>query len=146
MIELVREFLRFVSEEDAPGDRLERLEELLDRLALAYHAAPEGDVSAPDVEAPEPPEAFAEAIGRRFPGLGLYAWSWPREEGIGEPSVAGWALEDLQDIARDLWEVAWLWDHAGPDDAHWQFRFLYGVHWGVHLHGLRAYLHLRRFQ
>lgn len=142
MIDAVRHFLYIVLEGETPT--IAALSRALDRLAVAYHDTP-GDVPTPD--SPEPPErdwAMAKAIGARFPDFGYYAVANPLIVIDGKPGV-GDAIDDLDDIARDLTEVLWYWENRGAQDANWSYRFLYECHWGQHLHWLRNYLHARQF-
>jgi hypothetical protein len=54
---------------------------------------------------------------------------------VDEKGMVGDAIDDLADIAADLEEVVWA------DDAHWHYKFLFEVHWGMHLRELALYLH-----
>ena len=54
--------------------------------------------------------------------------------------VLGDAIDDLCDIANDLSEVLWRWEHLGADDAHWYLRLMY-MHWGWHMRELQSFLH-----
>ncbi len=111
---------------------------LLDHLALASHAStprdPDTDVNAPRLEY----EVTRAIVVTRFPNYGLY------QAGGTEPDgdlLVGDAIDDICDIAADLSEVAWLWEHVGKSAALWQFHFSFNAHWGAHLRSLQCYIH-----
>ena len=140
-IATVRCFLALLREGSPPSD--EELARALDELAMAYHEAPEG---APAEDERDPPSGdFREryaGLGKRFPEYGLYAVADPTEP-LNEESLVGDAIDDLADIARDLEEVVWRFENLGADDAHWHFKLLYRIHWGMHLRELSHYLHAK---
>jgi len=126
---------------DDAGVRLERLAEALDRLVIEYHHSVEVELDQAEVDAPcVDYVALAARAAASFPELGKYGDVDPKE-GFDRQFSLGDAIDDLADIARDLTEVMWLFDHVGPNDAVWMFRFGYRTHWGRHLHDLRRYLH-----
>ena len=63
-----------------------------------------------------------------------------------DPTTTGDAVDDLTDIVHDLSDVAWCWDHTGPDEAIWRFRFGFQTHWGQHLFNLRSYIHAALYE
>jgi len=134
-----RGFLALIEEGAVPSSR--ELLRALDELAMAYHQAPEGDPADDDATPPRTDyqERYA-SLGKRFPDYGYYAVSDPTEP-VSEKGMVGDAIDDLADISADLEEVIWRFDNLGPDDAHWHFRFLFEVHWGMHLRELAVYLH-----
>ena len=138
-IAAARSFLSLIEESGVPSSR--DLLRALDGLAMAYHETPEGD-PADDDETP-PRKDYQEryaCIGKRFPDYGYYAASDPSEP-VSEAAMTGDAIDDLADISADLEKVIWRFDNLGPDDAHWHFRFLFEIHWGMHLRQLALYLH-----
>jgi hypothetical protein len=146
MIEAVRDYLTLLRAcPEGDIDRLQRLTEILDRLALAHHRAPETLVeNAPDPIGQTPYRQIREAVVRAFPDFGLYA----AMNAINDPpweEMTGDAIDDLADIALELEQVLWRWENNGPEDAVWHFRFGYRSHWRRHLHDLRCYLHARQF-
>jgi Domain of unknown function (DUF5063) len=118
-----------------------RLAETFDRLCAAYNQSTEVE---PDTEGVgEHREDYFERrkhVSAAFPELGYYPNVYPTE-GFDQEIVTLGGHDDLSDIAIDLSEVVWLFDHNRPNDAIWQFRFGYENHWGHHLHDLRRYLH-----
>ena len=138
-IATARSFLTLIHEGAAPSSR--ELLRKLDELAMAYHQAPEGDPA--DDNTTPPSNDYHErytSLGKRFPDYGYYAVSNPTEP-IDEKGMVGDAIDDLADISADLEQVIWRFDNLGPDDAHWHFRFLFEIHWGMHLRELSLYLH-----
>ena len=117
----------------------------LDALAMAYHATPEGRMSEEDLDQPERDyNATRAKIGPRFPDLGFYGVADPLEVPT-TTSMLGDAIDDLCDIANELSETLWRWDHLGPDDAHWHFRDMY-MHWGWHMRELQSFLNAYLFR
>jgi hypothetical protein len=142
IIQTAWRLLDLILQEEPPGDAA--LAEALDELALAYHEVPEGR-AATGIE--EPPTrdgaALREHIVARFPAYGFYAVADPLDLSSGKPRT-GDAIDDLVDIAGDMAEAVWRFDHLGADDAHCYLRLLH-FHWGRHLRELSLYLHARRF-
>ncbi|HUE79504.1 MAG TPA: DUF5063 domain-containing protein [Sphingomicrobium sp.] len=141
-IAAVRGFLALLNDGAAPSGR--ELARALDQLAMAYHEAPDGDPAEEDRESPTHgfenyKERYAK-LGKRFPDYGYYAVADPMKP-ITQESLVGDAIDDLADIAGDLEEVVWRFENLGADDAHWHFRFLFEIHWGMHLRELSLYLH-----
>ena len=143
-VAVARNFLRLVEEGPVPTER--QLLKALDELAVAYHQTPAGD---PDDGDSIPPErdwkAYKERherLGKRFPDCGYYAVSNPTGA-LNELAMVGDAIDDLADISADLDQVLWRFENVGADDAHWHFRFLFEMHWGMHLRELSLYLHAR---
>ncbi len=139
---LIKRFLDLVHEGVGSVEENERtLVELLDRLALALHEVPRGEVTS-DVEEPDRDyDAVRAVVEARFPNFGLYgAGQLLPSDGEPDP-IVGDAIDDITDIALELQETAWTWDHIGAQDALWTFRFGFTSHWGLHLRQLQAYLH-----
>ena len=142
MIAAVRAYFQVI--ETPPADEIARLRALgvvLDQLSNAYAAAPE----APFVDGNDPPErhdykAMCDRVRQAFPKFGYYAVVDPVPDPDAEVTM-GDAIDDMADIALDLQQVLWLWDHARQDEAVWLFQFGYRSHWGAHLHELRRYVH-----
>jgi hypothetical protein len=140
-ITVVRRFLRLLREGSAPSDQ--ELSRALDELAMAYQEAPEGtpiegDRDPPSREIEDYKLRYAE-LGKRFPDHGHYAvgdWTDP----LSKESVIADAIDDLTDIEGNLKKVLWRYENIGADDAHWHFRFGYGIHCGRHLRELSLYL------
>lgn len=123
-------------------DNLQALELILDKLALAHNFL---DFQFEDADHPEAPREdynrLRQLAERRFPHFGHYNSPEHITDRIAESGlVVGDAIDDVADIARDMYETAWCWRHASPEDALWLFRFGYESHWGEHLRGLQLYI------
>jgi hypothetical protein len=125
-------------DEEAPKPTLELLLERLDRLLAAFH-----DLGADVLEgdAPDPPDLHA-AAGIRFPDLGYYPGVDPTAPLDRTDLWMEDAIDDVGDIARDLWRALWLWDNVSPEAGAGLIRLFY-PHWGAHARGLQRYLHAR---
>jgi hypothetical protein len=138
-IAAARSFLKLIEEGSVPSSR--ELLRALDGLAMTYHETPEGDPAEGEAEPPRYDyKARCASLGKRFPDYGYYVLSNPSEP-ITEEGILGNAIDDLAGISDDLQEVIWRFEHFGPEDAHWHFRFLFEIHWGMHLRELSVYLH-----
>lgn len=139
IIAAARRFLALLHHGAAPTSR--ELLQALDELAMAYHQTPDGDPT--DGDATPPRADYQErhaSLSKRFPDYGYYAASDPTEP-INGKRMVGDAIDDLADISADLEQVIWRFENLGPDNAHWHFRFLFEIHWGMHLRELSLYLH-----
>lgn len=114
----------------------------LDRLALAMHAI---EPVCDGRDYPDPPECSYEQlyqhIGELFSRYGYYNLAADISEKVGEATVTvGDAIDDLTDIALELYEVHWRWCHTSANDAIWYLNLSYHAHWGMHLRALQLYL------
>ena len=142
---LMQEYLGLLETGRGSAEANERaLIKILDRLALAVHEAPPGEVTD-ESEAPrlDYESTYAQAAAR-FPNYGLYGASRLLGPGEGDELLVGDAIDDITDIAIDMHEAAWAWDHIGQDEGLWTLRFGFESHWGLHLRELQAYLHLEQ--
>jgi hypothetical protein len=142
----VHEFLDLL--DNGKGDEqanIRTLELVLDRLALAYHFA---DDIFEDGHSDPPVQDYhqlRQLAATRFPKFGLYNVPSKITEQIMEAEMqVGDALDDVADMARDLSEVMWCWEHTSEKDALWHFRWGYENHWGKHLRNLQTYLYALR--
>jgi hypothetical protein len=147
---VARNFLCVLAAPVVPADRLCSLAVALDRLALAYHECPEGKLAEREAARPDrgDREEIRLSVTAAFPDFGFYDTGDPAKDlsqGVSPDAIVGDAVNDLADITQDLREVLWRWEHVGPDDAAWHFRFSYETHWGRHLHDLRSYVYARQF-
>jgi hypothetical protein len=144
MINEVRAYLDLLDQppEDEAA-RLDALAEALDRLTVAYHETEdletEGSVEAPKIDY----SGLRKTLAPRFPELGLYAAISPGPPDKLEALVSD-AIDDLVDVARDLMRVDWLTAHGHQDEAVWDFRYNFEIHWGRHLLDLRSHIHRLR--
>lgn len=138
-----RRFLRLVMDGPPPTDAM--LARALDELALAYHDAPDGEPVDDDGEDEPGTEDYSrrhERLSSRFPDYGYYPVAIPSGT-LDQENVLNDAIDDLADIARDLVETIWRFEHFGADEAHWHFKFTYQIHWGQHLRELSYYLYAK---
>jgi len=127
--------------EGKAGSTLSDLARALDNLVLTYHQTADVEPDTVDSEAPRIEEKpLIDAAAAAHPDLDWYALVTP-EDGPEQQVGMSIAVGDLVEIAADLHEVLWLFEHAGHNDAVWDFRFGYQTHWGRHLHEVRTYLH-----
>jgi hypothetical protein len=119
-----------------------RLKLALDRLALAYHFA---EYKFDETDYPDGPRkdysALRKTVEAIFPDYSRYNTPSEISEKIGKAEIyVGDAIDDITDIALDMYEVRWLWENTSVENALWQFRFGYESHWGMHLRCLQLYL------
>lgn len=140
IVSAIVRYLAVLGEQE--GATLHDLAKSLDALVLAYHGSP--SVEPDTIDEPRAPRVdeklIIESISTAFPDLGWYALVEPDGDHDQEV-VLSISSSDLAEIAVDLLEVLWLFEHASHNDAIWAFRFGYRSHWGRHLHELRTYLH-----
>jgi hypothetical protein len=139
----IDDFLSLVEKGCESSDANEtRLKLLLDRLAMAQHFA------AYQFDEKDYPEAPKSAVGhilasvkKRFPNYGYYNSA---EDLINNPgkgaTIVGDAIDDITDIALDLYETKWRWENNSVEDGLWHFKNHFEMHWGRHLRELQLYL------
>lgn len=143
---VIRQFQDQVLSSGPEMGRLERLAAMLDDLAKLYRSIPDTEPDD-DKELPEMDYvALYKAIGEQYPELGYY-WCTDPLPPTQDPELPGLAdaIDDLADIYRDLAYAVWLAENVGLDDAAWEFRFGYQIHWGRHLHQLRCHIHWKLY-
>jgi hypothetical protein len=136
----VGEFIALIEDSAIPAEeRMQRLRRSLDRLALLQH-----DVSYTSEERdfPEPPDRNYDEMRRivsaHFPELGYYNIPSSVTQHIADTDLeVSDAIDDITDIALELYEVLWRFDNTSADDALWYFEFSYSAHWEWHLRGLQ---------
>jgi Domain of unknown function (DUF5063) len=123
-------------------ENLQALELVLDKLALAHNFI---GFQFDEKDYPEAPakdyNRLRQLAERRFPDFGHYNMPACITEKIAQSEiVVGDAIDDVADIARDMYKIAWCWKHTSPEDALWHFQFGYESHWGEHLRCLQLYI------
>ena len=118
------------------------LHRLLDQLESARDCV---EFDFDDRAYPEPPdwpyEARRALVCERFARYGMYDATDPaRDLGHEDMTYVADAIDDIADIAGELFDVVWLWEHTSQGNALWYFHFSYGAHWGKHLRELKSYL------
>ncbi len=139
----IAEFIALIEDDTITADdRIQRLRRSLDRLALLQH-----DVSytSDDCDYPDTPRkdynALREVLSARFPELGYYNIPHPVTQQIAEAEIqVGDAIDDISDIAIELYDVVWRWNHTSVDDALWYFSNSYSTRWEGHLRDLQLCL------
>lgn len=143
-VAVIRRVLSLVTEGQPPS--LDELARALDELAFVIHDTPEGQPTDSDAEPPDGDyDAMYARLSARFPDLGHYPIADPASEAGQADALVGDAIDDLADIAEELGELSWRFDHLGSSDAYWHLHFMYRAHWGRHLRDLSSYLHAKRF-
>ena len=111
---------------------------------MVYHALDNVEPTSVSIETGIRDHATAyRRLGILFPEFGMYSEVEPGAAyrgSLGE-TMMGDAIDDLEDIAGDLSEVAVLLRKGEPANAIWQFRFSFESHWGRHLRSLQGYVH-----
>ena len=140
--EVITEFITLIENDTiSPEDRMHRLRRSPDRLALLQH-----DVSYTfdKRDYPDAPRkdynAMRQIVSARFPELGYYNVPSAVTKHIAESDIdVGDAIDDIADIAIELYEVLCRFDHTSEDDAPWYFSNSYTTHWEQHLRELQLY-------
>lgn len=139
----VREFLDLLESDTGSVEHAESaLVGLLDRLALAQsYVSFEFD----EEDYPDPPtqsyDELRALVSKRFPNYGYYNVADPITSDIGDGGcLVGDAIDDLADIARDLYDVEWCWSNTSEADALFHLENDYRHHWRRHLRSLQLYL------
>ena len=119
-----------------------QLKLLLDKLAMAQHFA---SYVFDEKEYSEPPKRAAGdvlvLVKKRFPNYGYYNVAEDVINNVGGSTViVGDALDDITDIALDLFESKWRWENNSVEDGLWHFKNHFEIHWGRHLRELQLYL------
>jgi hypothetical protein len=139
----VDHFLAILEDESADADaQLSRLRRSLDQLAFLEHAV---SYFFDEKDYPDAPQQDAKVlrqmVEKRFPELGYYNVPNCVTEHIGETKInVGDAIDDIADIARELYDVRWYWVNTSIDNALWHFQNNYWSHWEEHLRTLQLYL------
>jgi hypothetical protein len=80
-------------------------------------------------------------IESRFPNYGYYNVAEDVTQKIGESkATVGDSIDDIADIAGDLYETKWRWENNSPEDGLWFFSNNFQSHWSKHLRELQIYL------
>ena len=119
-----------------------KLKLLLDKLALAQHFATCRFDKKNYADAPQSAyEDLRKLVTTQFPNYGHYNVAEDVTQKIGESiAIVGDAIDDIADIAGDLYETKWRWNNNSPEDGLWHFKNNFEMHWGEHLRELQIYL------
>jgi hypothetical protein len=126
----------------SPEKNEANLKLLLDKLAIAQHSASYKFDDKEYAEAPQKAsEEMRKLVAAQFPKYGYYNTAEDVSQNLGRSSViTGDAIDDIADIARDLFETKWRWEKNSIDDALWYFTTMFETHWSLHLRELQLYL------
>lgn len=126
----------------SPEENEEKLNFLLDKLALAQHFATYVFDDKDYADAPRRDYGELRKLVRaQFPNYGHYNLVKDVTKEIGNTeAIVGDAIDDIVDIAKDLAEVKWRWENNSPDDALWSLKQDFLFHWNEHLRELQIYL------
>ncbi len=154
------------SEEPCPAALIAALECLAARAREVPSTCVPGELDPPGKDYTQ---VRAEAA-KRFPGLGFYRLETLSGDFVGDALVQqgisnalvlmtslptyfaarraskpdGYlcreVLDDITDVALELYGVLWLWENDGPDAALWHFENGYCTHRGSHLRDLLNHL------
>jgi hypothetical protein len=119
--------------------------EVVDEAGIADSEEPDVDVSgrptesSPDRMSHEEWMALYRSLSEQLGERDLYAEVFdPYLQPPKEPVIASLA-DDIADIYRDLAEGRIKWRQGASDEAWWQWRFHFTIHWGEHAtNALRA--------
>ena len=119
-----------------------RLKLLVDKLALAQHFATYKFDERDFAEAPRKAyQGLRKSVTAQFPNFGCYNVAEDVTQNVGEgKAIVSDALDDITDIANDLFEAKWCWENNSPEDGLWHFKFSFDSHWSNHLRELQVYL------
>jgi hypothetical protein len=119
-----------------------KLELLLDKLALAQHFVTYKFDEKDYADAPDKAyDGLRKLVASQFPNYGHYNVAEDVTLNISESkTIVGDAIDDITDIAGDLFEAKWRWENNSPEDCHWHFKNSFESHWSQHLRELQIYL------
>src|SRR4051812_6160488 len=100
-------------------ENLQALELVLDKLALAHNFI---EYQFDNTDHPDAPREDYERLRKlaeaRFQGFGYYNTPANMTEKIARSEMCvGDAIDDVADIARDMYQIAWCWNNTSPEDA-----------------------------
>ena len=112
---------------------------LLDKLAIAQHFASYEFDERDYPEAPKTGDILA-LVKKRFPNYGYYNVAEDVLTAGKGSAIVGDAIDDITDIALDLFETKWRWENNSVEDGLWHFKNHFEIHWARHLRELQLYL------
>ncbi len=139
----ISDFLELIESTDGTTEDAEsRLVPVLDRLALAQSFV---SFAFDETDYPDSPDQsyddLRNLVSKRFPNFGYYNVADPITSNIGEAgTIVGDAIDDLADIARDLYDVRWYWANTSEANALFHLQQSYQTHWRRHLREFQLYL------
>ncbi len=140
----IRQYLTLIEEGAGSDEEVEKqLVERLDHLAYAMHFV--GDPFEED-EYPHPQwpdqDRLRDLICQRFSRLGWYNVPECVTDKLMQCGLmVGDAIDDVLDIANELYNVEWCWVNTSEEDAMWHLKFTWESHWNEHLRNLQLFMH-----
>jgi hypothetical protein len=126
---------------DSVQQNKEKLKLLLDHLALSQHFLKFEFDEAEYGDAPRRRDGLRKLVAARFPNYGYYNTVDDVSVKIAETGVGvGDAIDDIEDIAADLFETKWRLENNSIADGLFHYRNGFQTHWGRHLRDLQLYL------
>jgi Domain of unknown function (DUF5063) len=120
-----------------------KLNLLLDQLACICSSIANYSDNESSLEAPRKDyKQLREQIESIFPSFGYYNLPASFTKDIAQTQLeVGDAIDDLTDIAIEIYEVAWLWENSSHQSALAQLARTYFLHWQGHLRSLQYYIY-----
>ena len=113
---------------------------LLAELHIAAINLPENSPDTDDAEDRTFPEQW-HAVCRRFSNLPVRGY-WDVFDPLqDEKPVFNTLWDDLTDTYQDIKEGLLLFDDGKIEEAIWEWRFHFQIHWGAHLTGAQRAIH-----
>lgn len=143
----VRSFLYLMEKGTGSVEGNEKMLSLMiDRLAIASHYHVYGRNG---VTSPTPPDHDSDTlhalVTERFPNYGYYNTPEYIVRYVADTScLVGDAIDDIVDIALDLYTVEWYWKNVSERAALRYFEDRYRESWGMQLRQLQLYLFAQR--
>jgi hypothetical protein len=103
------------------------------------------DADGDEASAPNLDASWVDKVGEAFPEFGLYHKIRPAPVSEPEEALAGYAVDDLADILRDLDSALNEASARGINEGIWCAKFKYEWHFGSHLADLRSHVYRLRF-
>lgn len=139
----VRSFLYLVEKGTGSVEGNEKMLSLMvDRLAVASHYR---IYTLNDRELPTPPDHdnddLHNLVAERFPNYGYYNSPEHIVRNVANTRcLVGDAIDDIVDVAVDLYDVEWYWCNVSDRSALRYFEIRYRENWGIRLRQLQLYI------
>jgi len=148
-VEVVRRYCAWVESSPAgPHEDMVTARQLFTELHLAVISLPKVDLGDDESEdegyesRPASLDGWKQARERfsHLPVEGYWDVFEPLKEDQKEPVCCSLS-DDIADVYRDIKEYLPLFDKGQVEEAVWQWRFSFLIHWGQHLTGAQRALH-----
>ena len=142
----IRSFLYLVEKGTGSVEGDEKMLSLMiDRLSVASHYRVYGRNGVSSTVPPDhDSEALHDLVTERFPNYGYYNTPEYIVRHVADTTcLVGDAIDDIVDIALDLYTVEWYWENVSERTALRYFGDRYRQNWGMQLRQLQLYLFAR---